>query len=182
MRVSPAFDRRLAELSPDSDRVWLAGLSTGLALTIVAAFAPLPAAGGTMCAYLGLVIRASLYLRAGETLRERGGAVLPGLFRLGIDRHRARRGSYGRVLRVLRVPRRRVEVRTGARDDRVVLCALHSAGRSIHVPGDSAHRRALVRTRGPTRRRSNRGWRPLCGCDLCRVRPRVALLELGRSP
>jgi len=31
MRVSPAFDRRLAELSPDSDRVWLAGLSTGLA-------------------------------------------------------------------------------------------------------------------------------------------------------
>ena len=42
MHVSPAFDRRLAELSPDSDRVWLAGLSTGLALTIVAAFAPCP--------------------------------------------------------------------------------------------------------------------------------------------
>ena len=33
MHVSPALDRRLAELSPNSDRVWLAGLSTGLALT-----------------------------------------------------------------------------------------------------------------------------------------------------
>ena len=84
MHVSPAFDRRLAELSPDSDRVWLAGLSTGLALTIVAAFASLPADGGTMCAYLGLLIRGALYLRAGETLPDRGGALLAGLFRLGV--------------------------------------------------------------------------------------------------
>src|SRR4029077_13570363 len=84
MHVSPAFDRRLAELSPDSDRVWLAGLSTGLTLTVVAAFAPLPANGGTMCAYLGLLIHGALYLRAGETLRDRGGGVVAALFRLGI--------------------------------------------------------------------------------------------------
>ena len=55
MTVSPAFDRRLAELSPASDRVWIAGLVTGLALTVVAAFAPLPKGGGTMCAYVGLL-------------------------------------------------------------------------------------------------------------------------------
>ena len=84
MRVSPAFDRRLAELSPASDRAWLAGLSTGLVLTVVAAFVPLPAGGGTLCAYLGLLIRAAIYLDAGDALRERGGAVLSGLFRLGI--------------------------------------------------------------------------------------------------
>ncbi len=84
MNVSPAFGRRLAELSPGSDRAWLVGLSTGLALTLVAAFVPLPANGGTLCAYLGLLIRAAIYLSAGDRLRERGGAVLSGLFRLGI--------------------------------------------------------------------------------------------------
>jgi hypothetical protein len=84
MNVSPAFERRLDELSSASDGVWLAGMLTGLALTIVAAFAPLPPSGGTMCAYLGLLVRAGLYLRAGEVLRDRGGAVLAGLLRLGI--------------------------------------------------------------------------------------------------
>jgi hypothetical protein len=84
MDVSPAFARHLDELSPASDRIWLAGMATGLALTLVAAFAPLPPAGGTMCAYLGLFIRSALYLWAGEALRHRGGAVLAGLFRLGI--------------------------------------------------------------------------------------------------
>jgi hypothetical protein len=82
--VSPAFERRLGELSQASDRVWLTGMTTGLALTVVAAFAPLPPGGGTTCAYLGLLIRAALYLRAGEVLRARGGIVLTGLFRLGI--------------------------------------------------------------------------------------------------
>ena len=84
MNVSPAFARKLDELSAGSDRIWLAGMTAGLVLTIVAAFAPLPAGGGTMCAYLGLLIRASLYLCAGEALRYRGGVVLSGLFRLGI--------------------------------------------------------------------------------------------------
>jgi len=84
MTISPAFERRLGELSPPSDRIWLAGLSTGLALTLVAAFVPLPPGGGTMCAYLGLFIRSGLYVGAGETLRDRGGAVLGGLIRLGI--------------------------------------------------------------------------------------------------
>lgn len=84
MNVSPAFERRLGELSSASDGVWLAGMLTGLALTVVAAFAPLPPSGGTMCAYLGLLVRTGLYLRAGEVLRHRGGAVLAGLLRLGI--------------------------------------------------------------------------------------------------
>ena len=84
MYVSPTFDRRLGELSTASDRVWVAGMATGLVLTVFAAFAPLPTGGGTMCAYLGLLIRSALYLRAGDALRDRGGAVLAGLFRLGI--------------------------------------------------------------------------------------------------
>ena len=84
MHISPAFERRLRELSPASDRVWLAGLSVGLALTLVAAFAPLPAGGGTMCAYLGLLVRAAVYLQAGDSLSDRGGAVLRGLLHMGI--------------------------------------------------------------------------------------------------
>lgn len=84
MNVSSTFERHLDELSPASDRIWLAGMATGLVLTLVAAFAPLPLNGGTMCAYLGLLIRTALYASAGETLRGRGGAVLAGLFRLGI--------------------------------------------------------------------------------------------------
>jgi hypothetical protein len=84
MNVSPVFARHLDQLSSGSDRIWLAGLATGLVLTLVAAFAPLPPTGGTMCAYLGLLIRSALYLGAGEALRDRGGAVLAGLFRLGI--------------------------------------------------------------------------------------------------
>jgi hypothetical protein len=84
MNVSSTFARKLTELSTGSDRVWLAGMSVGLLLTVVAAFAPLPAGGGTMCAYLGLFVRASLYLGAGESLRYRGGVVLAQLFRIGI--------------------------------------------------------------------------------------------------
>jgi hypothetical protein len=84
LTITPDFDRRLAELSPASDRVWLAGLAIGLTLTVVAAFAPLPRNGGMMCAYLGLMIRVALYVRAGDALRDRGGAVLAGLFGLGL--------------------------------------------------------------------------------------------------
>ncbi len=84
MNISPAFGRHLDELSPASDQIWMVGMTTGLSLTLVAAFVPLPSNGGTMCAYLGLFTRAALYLSAGETLRHRGGAVLAGLFRLGL--------------------------------------------------------------------------------------------------
>jgi hypothetical protein len=84
MRVSAGFARHLDALSAASDLLWLAGMTTGLALTLVAAFAPLPAGGGTMCAYLGLFVRAALYASAGETLARRGGATLSGLFRVGI--------------------------------------------------------------------------------------------------
>lgn len=59
-------------------------MTIGLALTLVAAYARLPAGGGTMLAYLGLFIRGALYLRAGDALRDRGGAVLAGLVRMGI--------------------------------------------------------------------------------------------------
>jgi len=84
MQVTPSFERRLAQLSPASDRIWLAGMAIGLGLTVVAAFAPLPANGGTMCAYLGLFVRAALYVMSGELLAQRGGATLAALLRLGL--------------------------------------------------------------------------------------------------
>jgi hypothetical protein len=84
MKITPTLSRHLDELSPASDRIWLVGMATGLSLTIVAAFAPLPAGGGTMCAYLGLIIRSALYLCAGEALPIRGGVILTRLFRMGI--------------------------------------------------------------------------------------------------
>lgn len=84
MNVSPAFARRLDELSPVSDRVWLVGLTTGLVSTLVAAFVRLPPMGGTMCAYAGLLVRSALYLRAGEAHGGAGGAVLTRLFHLGL--------------------------------------------------------------------------------------------------
>jgi hypothetical protein len=84
MQVTPGFARHVDLLSPASDAIWLVGMTTGLALTLVAAFAPLPVGGGTMCAYLGLFIRAALYASAGEVLAQRGGATIVALFRLGI--------------------------------------------------------------------------------------------------
>jgi hypothetical protein len=59
-------------------------MTIGLVLTLIAAFAPLPPTGGTMCAYLALLIRSALYASAGETLRSRGGDVIVGLFAMGI--------------------------------------------------------------------------------------------------
>jgi len=84
MNVSPNFARHIKALSPASDAMWVGGMATGLLLTLVAAFAPLPANGGTMCAYLGLFIRAALYASAGETLQQRGGATIVALLRVGI--------------------------------------------------------------------------------------------------
>src|SRR5260221_12770393 len=84
MNVSPNFARHIEALSPASDAMWVGGMTTGLVLTLVAAFAPLPANGGTMCAYPGLFIRTALYASAGETLPQRGGATLVALLRVGI--------------------------------------------------------------------------------------------------
>jgi hypothetical protein len=84
MNVTPTFARRLDELSAASDRVWIVGMTTGLALTVLAAYAPLPPMGGTALAYLSLMIRASLYLWAGSALEARGGAVLARIFQLGV--------------------------------------------------------------------------------------------------
>src|ERR1700675_690406 len=84
MNVSPNFARHIEALSPASDAMWVGGMTTGLVLTLVAAFAPLPASGGTMCAYLGLFIRTALYASAGETLPRRGGATIVALLRVGI--------------------------------------------------------------------------------------------------
>lgn len=84
MNVSPRFAAQLAVLSRASDAVWIAGMTTGLALTLVAAFVPLPAGGGTMCAYFGLLVRVALYASAGETLARRGGAAIVALLRLGL--------------------------------------------------------------------------------------------------
>jgi hypothetical protein len=84
MHIAPVFAQRLEELSGSSDAAWAAGMTIGLTLTLVAAFAPLPTAGGTMCAYLGLFLRAALYASAGEWLRGRGGATIVALLRLGL--------------------------------------------------------------------------------------------------
>ena len=84
MKVSPTLSRHLDQLSPASDRIWLIGMATGLSLTMVAAFAPLPAGGGTMCAYLGLLVRSALYLCASEALQTRGGVILTRLYWMGI--------------------------------------------------------------------------------------------------
>jgi len=82
----PGFRARLGELSAASDRAWLAGLVTGLGLTLVAAsgFAYPASPSGKFFAYLGLMIRAAIYLNAGERLRDRGGRVLSRLFALGL--------------------------------------------------------------------------------------------------
>ena len=84
MKVSANFARHIDALSRASDAMWIGGMTIGLMLTLVAAFAPLPANGGTMCAYLGLLIRAALYVSAGESLPDRGGATIAALFRIGI--------------------------------------------------------------------------------------------------
>ena len=80
----PSFDRRLDELSIAVDRVWLIGLTTGLALTLVAAYPFAHTPSGNFWAYAGLLIRAGLYLWAGDSLRGRGGETVVTLFRVGI--------------------------------------------------------------------------------------------------
>ncbi len=77
------FQRRIDELSPASDRLWLIGLTTGLALTLVAAYPFAHTPSANFWAYAGLLIRAGLYLWAGDTLRGKGGETIGTLFRVG---------------------------------------------------------------------------------------------------
>ncbi len=82
----PGFLARLAQLSPASDRAWLAALLTGLAFTLIAAYGfPYPqSTSGKFWAYFGLLIRGAIFLAAGERLRGRGGETLSRLFALGL--------------------------------------------------------------------------------------------------
>jgi hypothetical protein len=59
-------------------------MATGLGLTLVAAYPFAHTPSGNFCAYAGLLIRAGLYLWAGDALRGRGGETLVTLFRVGI--------------------------------------------------------------------------------------------------
>lgn len=82
----PLFLTRLAQLGRDSDRTWLAGLLTGLVFTLIAAYGfPYPKSpSGKLWAYWGLLIRAALYIRSAEGLRDRGGETLSRLFAVGL--------------------------------------------------------------------------------------------------
>ena len=82
----PAFLVRVSELGPASDRTWLLGLFTGLLFTVIAAvwFSYPASMTGKFWAYAGLLIRASLYLWAGDALRGRGGEALSRLLGLGL--------------------------------------------------------------------------------------------------
>jgi len=82
----PGFVARLAQLSPASDRAWLAALLTGLVFTMIAAYGfPYPQSpSGKFWAYSGLLIRAAIYLYSGEGLKNRGGETIARLFALGL--------------------------------------------------------------------------------------------------
>jgi hypothetical protein len=81
---SPEFQRRLDELCPASDRLWLVALSTGLAFTLIAAYPFAHTPSGNFWAYAGLLIRGGLYVWAPDRLRGRGGETFDALFRLGL--------------------------------------------------------------------------------------------------
>jgi hypothetical protein len=82
--AAPGFARRLQELSPASDVAWFAGMGTGLAFTLLAAFAFPFSEEGKFWAYAGLLIRGALYLWSDRGLKDRGGETLATLFRLGL--------------------------------------------------------------------------------------------------
>jgi hypothetical protein len=81
---SPGFQRRLLQLSPASDRVWILAMSIGLGFTLLAAYPFAHTPSGNFWAYAGLLLRSGLYLWAGEALAERGGQVFYRLFLLGL--------------------------------------------------------------------------------------------------
>ncbi|MFN8579517.1 MAG: hypothetical protein U0163_00865 [Gemmatimonadaceae bacterium] len=78
----PDFLAACASLSSQSDTTWLLGLGVGLGLTLGAAYGP-PGLGQVLV-YLGLMVRAGLYLRAGDAQRDAGGAVIAQLFAMGL--------------------------------------------------------------------------------------------------
>src|SRR5262245_31969547 len=78
------FIRRMELLSGASDAVWLTALTVGLGFTLIAAYGFPGSPSGKFWAYAGLLVRASLYLWAGDALRVRGGEVLRRLFVLGL--------------------------------------------------------------------------------------------------
>jgi hypothetical protein len=80
----PRFARAHDELSGASDRVWLVALSTGLGLTLVAAYPFAHTPSGVFWAYAGLLIRSGLYLWSGDALRGRGGDTIETMFRVGL--------------------------------------------------------------------------------------------------
>src|SRR4029453_15674531 len=80
----PRVERALDELSVSSDAVWLVALSTGLGLTLVAAYSFAHSPSGVFWAYAGLLIRGGLYFWAGDALRGRGGDTIETLFRVGL--------------------------------------------------------------------------------------------------
>jgi hypothetical protein len=82
--LTPGFQRRLDQLSSGSDRTWLLGLSIGLGFTLIAAYPFAHTPSGNFWAYAGLLLRAGLYLRAGDVLADRGGQVLRRLFSFGL--------------------------------------------------------------------------------------------------
>jgi hypothetical protein len=82
--TDPRFERRLDELSASTDRVWLVGLATGLAFTLVAAYPFAHTPSGVYWAYASLLIRGGLYFWAGEALRGRGGETFDTLLRVGL--------------------------------------------------------------------------------------------------
>ena len=81
---NPNFLRRLNELCSRSDRVWITAMLTGLGFALLAAYPFAFTPSGKFWAYAGLMIRAGLYLWAGEALRGRGGETIVRLFRLGL--------------------------------------------------------------------------------------------------
>jgi hypothetical protein len=80
----PRVERALDELSGASDVVWVVALSTGLGLTLVAAYPFAHTPSGVFWAYAGLLIRGGLYLWAGDALRGRGGDTIETMFRVGL--------------------------------------------------------------------------------------------------
>lgn len=82
--VDPVFERRLSQLSPTTDRIWLVAMAVGLGFTLIAAYLMPFSPSGKFWAYAGLLIRSSLYLWAGERCRDQGGAILVALFSLGL--------------------------------------------------------------------------------------------------
>lgn len=83
---SESFVARLSELSRASHAAWGAALGAGFLFTVLAAtVTPYPySLSGKFWAYASVMVRAGLYVWAGDRLRGRGGETLHRLFKLGL--------------------------------------------------------------------------------------------------